>query len=215
MAAGAPDDGRPRDLLLYERRFWSRGVRGIAGIDEAGRGPLAGPVMAAAVVLHPHRPVHGAADSKTLAPEEREELAARIEAEALSVGIGAASPREIDRLNILRATTLAMRRALGSLSAPVEHVVVDGLPVRGMGLEHEAVVGGDGRVHSIACASIVAKVCRDRLMRRLAERYPGYGWRTNVGYSTPEHRRALERLGPTPHHRLTFGRIQLGLDLDA
>jgi ribonuclease HII len=126
-----------------------------------------------------------------------------------AVGLGAASVREIDRLNILVSTRLAMARALSRLPLPPEHVVIDGLPMAGLGWNHEAVVGGDGQVHSVACASIVAKVVRDRLMRRLAIRYPGYGWETNMGYGTAEHRAALERLGPTPHHRLTFGRLQV------
>ncbi|MDX1567384.1 MAG: ribonuclease HII, partial [Longimicrobiales bacterium] len=121
--------------------------------------------------------------------------------------------REIERLNILRATALAMRRALSALEVHVGHVVVDGLPVRNLGWSHEAVVKGDGRIHSISCASIVAKVCRDRLMRRLASRYPGYGWETNVGYPTAEHREALRQLGPTPHHRRTFGGVQMELEL--
>ena len=130
-----------------------------------------------------------------------------------AVGLGAASVREIDRLNILVSTRMAMDRALTQLPFKPEKVVVDGLPVRGLGFEHEAVVGGDGRVHSIACASIVAKVVRDRLMTRLSKRYPGYGWETNMGYGTEKHRVALEGLGPTPHHRLSFGGVQVELDL--
>ena len=202
---------RPPDLLSYERRFWGRGC--VVGVDEAGRGPLAGPVVASAVVLPPDTLVHGADDSKALDREERERLAAEVRRVARAVALGAASPREIERLNILRATALAMRRALSALDVQVGHVVVDGLPVRSLGWRHEAVVGGDGSVHSISCASIVAKVCRDRLMRRLASRYPGYGWATNVGYPTAEHREALRRLGPTPHHRRTFGGVQIEMAL--
>jgi ribonuclease HII len=204
---------RLQDLLSYEARFWSRGVSRVAGVDEVGRGPLAGPVVAAAVVLLPGVAIAGARDSKTLAPSRREKLAEEILRRAALVTLGAASVREIDRLNILASTRLAMSRALARLRSRPEHVVVDGLPVVGLGWEHEAVVGGDGRVHSIACASIVAKVARDRLMRRLARRYPGYGWETNMGYGTLEHRQALERLGPTPHHRRTFGgdQVELGL----
>jgi ribonuclease HII len=210
-----PDAGpaRPQSPLDYERGFWGRGVL-VAGVDEAGRGPLAGPVVAAAVVLPAGVAVEGARDSKRLEAGAREELFGRILQAALGVGVGAASVREIDRLNILRATTLAMRRALARLDeAPGQVVVVDGLPVRDLGREHEAVVGGDALIHTVACASIVAKVVRDRLMRRLAERYPGYGWDTNMGYGTLEHRAALEALGPTPHHRLTFGGTQLRLGL--
>ncbi|MBI4540274.1 MAG: ribonuclease HII [Gemmatimonadetes bacterium] len=204
---------RLQDPLAYEWRFWSRGVHVLAGVDEAGRGPLAGPVLAAAVVLRPGVPVPGATDSKKLAPEERESLNQQILRSALAVALGAASAREIDRINIRRATALAMSRALARLALCPDHVVIDGLPVPELGWEHEAIVDGDRIVHSVACASIVAKVCRDRLMRRLAARYPGYGWHTNVGYATEEHREALRRLGPTPHHRLTYGGVQLDLGL--
>ena len=203
---------RPQDLLEYERRFWGRG-RSVAGVDEAGRGPLAGPVVAAAVVLREGVCVEGADDSKQLSPGTREELFGRIVAVAESVGVGAASVREIDRRNILRATTVAMQRALHGLATPPGHVVVDGLPVKHLGLAHEAVVDGDALIHSIACASIVAKVTRDRLMRRLATRYPGYAWESNVGYGTAEHRAAIASLGLTPHHRLTFTKLQFELEL--
>lgn len=204
---------RIQDLLAYERRLWGRGVLAVAGVDEAGRGPLAGPVVAAAVVLRPGVAVPGATDSKLLAPDQREALNDEIVRHALAVAVGAASARAIDRLNIRRATALAMSRALARLAVRPEHVVVDGLPLPELGWEHEAVVDGDVLVHSVACASIVAKVCRDRLMRRLAGRYPGYGWHTNVGYATREHQDALRRLGPTPHHRRSFGRVQLDLDV--
>ncbi len=207
------EEKRLQDLLSYEREFWSRGISTVAGVDEAGRGPLAGPVVAAAVILPPEVAVPGATDSKKLSPSAREALALEIVDTAIAVGVGAASVNEIDRLNILRATTMAMRRALGSLAPRPDHVVVDGLPVKNLGWDHEAVVGGDALVHSISCASILAKVCRDRLMIRLARKYPGYGWDTNVGYSTAEHRGAIEDLGPTPHHRLTFGGVQLDLGL--
>jgi ribonuclease HII len=201
---------RPPSLLAYERGFWGRGVF-VAGVDEAGRGPLAGPVVAAAVVLAPDSFVEGARDSKQVTAAAREEIFERIVRAARGVGVGAASVREIDRLNILRATTLAMRRALARLPEPPGAVVVDGLPVKDLGWEHEAVVGGDALVHSVACASIVAKVIRDRLMRRLAARHPGYGWETNMGYGTLPHRAALGTLGPTPHHRRSFGGTQLDL----
>jgi len=183
-------------------------------VDEAGRGPLAGPVVAAAVILPEDCCVDGATDSKKLSPAHREVLSREILARAAGVGIGAASVREIDELNILRATARAMDRALRNLSRHPGHVVVDGLPVKGLPWEHEAMVEGDARVHSIACASIIAKVCRDRLMRRLAARYPAYGWTTNVGYGTPEHLRALREIGCSPHHRRTFNGVQLDLGLD-
>ena len=204
---------RLQDPLDYERRFWSRGVSGVCGVDEVGRGPLAGPVVAAAVILPPECCIEGATDSKLLDASTREALYALILSRAVAVGVGAASPREIDRINILQATTRAMERALRALVVRPGHVVVDGLPVRGLSWPHDAVVGGDARVHSIGCASIVAKVVRDRLMHRLALRYPDYGWETNVGYGTLHHREALRRLGPTPHHRLTFGSLQVELEL--
>ncbi len=204
---------RLQNLLDYEEGFWSRGFSAVAGVDEAGRGPLAGPVVAAAVVLPPGTSIVGARDSKTLSRRYREELAAEILHRAAGVGLGAASVREIDRLNILVSTGLAMSRALDQLAPPPDHVVVDGLPVSGLGWKHTAVVKGDHRIHSVACASILAKVVRDRLMTRLSRRYPGYGWETNMGYGTEEHRAALSRLGPTPHHRLSFGNLQGELGL--
>lgn len=207
--AGSP---RPRSPLDYEQGFWGRGLL-VAGVDEAGRGPLAGPVVAAAVILPPGSPVEGADDSKQLSGEVREELYARILATARCVGVGAASVREIDRLNILRATTRAMQRALARLGQRPDQVVVDGLPVKNLGWEHEAVVDGDALIHSVGCASIVAKVVRDRLMLRLARRYGGYGWETNMGYGTSQHREAIGELGLTPHHRLTFTGLQYDLGL--
>jgi len=204
---------RLQNSLSYEARFWSRGLSRVVGVDEVGRGPLAGPVVAAAVALHPGVAIDGARDSKALSRARREELAAGILSGAAAVGVGAASVREIERLNILVATRLAMSRALARLPLSPEHVVVDGLPVKGLEWAHDAVVGGDGIVHSIACASILAKVTRDRLMARLALRYPGYGWETNMGYGTAEHMAAIRRLGPTPHHRRTFGGVQTELGL--
>jgi ribonuclease HII len=208
---GPPE--RLRDPLDYERGFWSRGVRWVAGVDEVGRGPLAGPVVAAAVVLPVGGHIDGATDSKCLDGDVREALASEIRRRAVAVALGAASVREIDRLNILRATSRAMARALRRLPLIPGHVVVDGLPVRGLGYEHDAVVGGDLLVHSVACASIVAKVCRDGLMRRLDPRYPCYGWGHNAGYGTREHLEALRLHGPSPHHRLTFTGLQYELEM--
>lgn len=202
------------ERLAYERRCWERGLARVAGVDEAGRGPLAGPVVAAAVVLPKGVFVEGAADSKVVPQEERERLAVEIRAQAAAVSLGAASVREIDRVNILRATARAMTRALVRLPVAPDRVVVDGLPVPGVDWEHEAVVGGDAAVHSVACASIVAKVCRDRLMTLLAARYPDYGWERNKGYATRRHRQALRRSGITPHHRTSFGLLQLELPLE-
>jgi ribonuclease HII len=209
----APDRhfSRLQDVLTYERPFWSRGVSALAGVDEVGRGPLAGPVLAAAVILVPGVAIDGARDSKTLSAARRERVFEEIVASAAAVAVGAASVREIDRINILEATALAMRRALERLSIQPEHVVVDGLPVRSLGRAHDAVVGGDGRVHSIACASIVAKVVRDRLMRRLAGRHLGYGWEHNAGYGTADHLDGLRLLGATAHHRELMANHQLDL----
>ena len=212
MKPGTQESEWPGDVLAYESLFWSQG-RSIAGVDEAGRGPLAGPVIAAAVVLPEGIQVERAGDSKKLSRTLREELYAEILTKASSVGIGSGSVQEIDKHNILNATTLAMNRALTQLSEEPGHVVVDGLPVKALEWEHEAVVGGDGLVHSIGCASIVAKVTRDRLMTRLALRYPGYSWEKNAGYGTALHRAAIKELGLTPHHRITFGRLQYELDV--
>jgi ribonuclease HII len=200
---------RLRNLLEIERGFWSRGFHIIAGVDEAGRGPLAGPVVAAAVVMPPEYRVRGANDSKALDAGKREALAIRIVAKAQCFGVGAASCREIDRLNIRRATALAMNRAIARLSIRPEHLLVDGLTVPELGTDWQtAVVDGDARVHSIACASILAKVWRDRLMCRLALRYPLYGWERNKGYGTPEHLGALREHGLTPHHRRSFQPVE-------
>ena len=180
----------------------------LAGIDEVGRGPLAGPVVACAVVMPADaRAIRGVDDSKELTGAERETLAIRILERALGVGIGAASVREIDRINIYHAAVLAMRRALANLHMRPDHVVIDGNPIRTLGVEHTAVVGGDACCHSIACASIVAKVTRDRLMRALARRHPHYRWETNAGYGTAEHQAGLASHGLTAHHRRSFSPV--------
>jgi len=187
----------------------------IAGIDEVGRGPLAGPVVACAVVMPPgERAIRGVDDSKKLSAEERERLAIRIMETAVSVGIGAASVREIDRVNIYHANVIAMRRALRRLRVKPDHVVLDGKSIRTLEWEHTAIVGGDAKCYSIACASILAKVTRDRIMHCLAGRYPNYLWDKNVGYSTLAHMQGLAAHGATPHHRRSFMPVsQLSLDL--
>ena len=160
------------------------------------------------------RAIPGVDDSKRLRAAERVRLAATIRERAIALGLGAASVREIDRLNIYHATVLAMRRALRRLAVTPDHVLVDGRPIRTLGCVHTAVVGGDGRCFSIACASIVAKVTRDRLMRALARRHPAYRWERNVGYGTDAHWHALESLGASSHHRRAFiTDRQLSLDL--
>ena len=187
----------------------------IAGVDEVGRGPLAGPVVACAVVMPPDlRAIPGVDDSKKLTAEARTRLAVKIRQRAVSIGIGAASVREIDRVNIYQATVLAMRRALSRLAVPPNHVLIDGKPFRTLEIPHTAIVGGDDVCYSIACASIIAKVTRDRVMHALAVRYPNYRWERNVGYSTLAHVQGLAQYGATPHHRRSFMPVgQLSLDL--
>jgi ribonuclease HII len=201
-----------RPSLKRERAAWAD-ERLLVGVDEAGRGPLAGPVVAAAVVF-PARctAVRGLRDSKLLPARIRLRLAQRIRQRALGFAIGAASAREIDRLNIRVATALAMRRAICRLvtqgplaGGGISHrILIDGLPLPEIGYEHEALVDGDARCQSIAAAAVLAKTVRDLLMQRLAPRHPGYGWGTNVGYGTEEHQVGLRLHGPTRHHRLTF-----------
>lgn len=192
----------------------------VAGVDEVGRGPLAGPVLAAAVVFPTGVPRRLAAlidDSKRLAPEQRLLAFAAIRASGRAeIGVGAASVAEIERLNILHAALLAMRRAVARLPRAPDLALVDGNQPPRLECEVRCVIGGDALSLSIAAASIVAKVLRDRAMTRLAARFPDYGWAENAGYATPLHRAALRRLGPTPHHRPAFGTVrQLALELDA
>ncbi|SMC51297.1 ribonuclease HII [Primorskyibacter flagellatus] len=181
-----------------------RGARLIAGVDEVGRGPLAGPVTAAAVILDPARIPQGLNDSKKLSAKRRAELAAEL-AEVAQVSIAHATVEEIDALNILRASHLAMERAILGLAVAPDHVLIDGNMVpRGLSISAETVVRGDARSVSIAAASIIAKICRDRIMWDLAQHYPGYGWETNMGYPSKCHKSALENIGVTPHHRRSF-----------
>ena len=185
----------------------------MVGIDEVGYGPVAGPVVVGVVALHEEQRFDGATDSKLLTAERREELATRIRGECRAWCVAAASAREIERLNVRGAAILAMRRALARLPCRPDLILVDGNPVRELG-RHRAIVGGDRRSHSIACASILAKVTRDELMRRLDPRYPQYGWASNKGYRTRGHMHALRRHGPTPHHRRTFqGVLQTELEI--
>jgi ribonuclease HII len=185
----------------------------LAGVDEAGRGPLAGPVAAAAVILDPSRPIAGLADSKQLSERRREMLAVEIRACSAAWSLGWAEAAEVDALNVLQATFLAMRRALGALGATPSHVVVDGnlcpdLGELGWTCSVEAVVRGDATVPAISAASILAKCARDARMRELDVRYPGYGFATHKGYPTAAHVAALRRLGPSPVHRRSFGPVQ-------
>lgn len=188
----------------------------LAGVDEVGRGPLAGPVVACAVIMPPDmRAIRGVDDSKQLTGEQRRKLAVKIRERALDWALGAASVREIERFNIYQASVLAMRRALGRLKLEPNHVLIDGKRMRTLPIPHTAIVHGDARCFSIACASIIAKVTRDHLMVRLAAKHPQYTWEHNVGYTTRAHIRGLAEHGITRHHRRTFFRVsQLTLDLD-
>jgi ribonuclease HII len=180
----------------------------VAGVDEAGRGPLAGPVVAAAVILDDRHPIRGLADSKKLTALRREQLSSSILADALCCSIGLASVEEIDRMNILQATLLAMRRAVLGLRLPPARVLVDGNRLPVLPMAAEAVVGGDATVASISAASIVAKVHRDRLCDELEQQHPGYGFATHKGYATPEHLLALAQRGPCPAHRRSFAPVR-------
>lgn len=208
-----PDRPGPREparWVCFEQKARAEGHAVVAGVDEAGRGPLAGPVVAAAVVLSAAgNPLDdpwwfGVDDSKRLSPKRREELHDLIRAKAAAVGVGEASPREIEGLNILRATLLAMSRAIDAISPPPSYLLVDGKTRIPVEIPQSTLVGGDGREASIAAASIIAKVTRDRLMIRYDREYPGFGFSLHKGYPTRLHREALQRLGPTPLHRRTF-----------
>ena len=202
--------------LDREVAAWSE-ARLLIGVDEVGRGPLAGPVVAAAIVFPAHtRAVEGVRDSKTLSAAQRASLLPELRGRAAGIGLGAASAREIDRLNIRVATALAMRRAITRvwrllcIREPLEatcRILIDGLPLPELGLPHQALVDGDALCYSIAAAGVVAKEMRDDLMHRLAKLHPRYGWETNVGYGTPEHTEALSALGPTEHHRQSFAPV--------
>jgi ribonuclease HII len=187
--------------------FWS-GPGLVAGVDEAGRGPLAGPVVAVAVILDKRKPIPGLRDSKTLTPRARERLHDAVMADALCCSIAQASVEEIDRLDILRATLLAMRRAVEGLRLEPRCVLVDGRQVPDLTMTSLAVVRGDARVEAIAAASIVAKVHRDRLCEALHELHPGYGFNAHKGYPTAAHLDSLQCLGPCPAHRRTFGPVR-------
>lgn len=180
----------------------------LAGVDEAGRGPLAGPVVVAAVVLHGARNIDGLADSKILTARRRTELAARIRDSAAEVAVVSLTPGEIDELNILQASLEGMRRAVSALAAPPSRVAVDGNRRPELDCPCEAVVGGDATVPAISAASILAKVARDEYMIALEERYPGYGFARHKGYPTREHLEALYRLGPCPEHRRSFAPVR-------
>jgi ribonuclease HII len=195
-------------MLNFERVLWRAGVQHIAGVDEVGMGPLAGPVIAAAVVFAPHTELPGIDDSKRLDFEQRAEAEHRIRAAALGIGIGRAEVEEIDTVNIYHAGLLAMRRAVEALPMRPQHVLVDARSVPGVDVPQNCFNKGDGINFSIAAASIVAKIHRDRLMDELARSYPAYGFERHKGYSTPEHQAAIRALGPCAIHRKSFTYIR-------
>lgn len=207
MAGGSnrPAYRSPQRWTSIERELRAEKGPLLAGVDEVGRGPLAGPVVACAVIMpHDAHAIRGVDDSKLLTLKERVRLVSRIKERALAFAIGAASVKEIDRLNIYHASTLAMMRALRRLKVTPDHVIVDGRAIRALPFTHTAVVHGDARCHSIACASIIAKVTRDRVMASLAARHPHYGWEHNAGYATRDHMAGLNGHGATRHHRQSF-----------
>ena len=194
--------------LKFEQNLWNQGKTTVAGIDEAGRGPLAGPVIAAAVVFEKGEIIEGINDSKRLSPKKRELLYDKIMKKAKAVSIGQVESQEIDRINILNATHKAMRQAVGRLKLKVEHLLVDGRPIPDKIYPQTAIVGGDRSCYSVAAASIVAKVYRDRLMVEYDSVFPGYGFARHKGYGTKKHREAIIKLKPCPIHRMTFSCVK-------
>ncbi|MBI3810701.1 MAG: ribonuclease HII [Nitrospirae bacterium] len=196
------------DRTLFERIGFEQGFQRIAGLDEAGRGPLAGPVMAAAVILPKGFVLPGLRDSKKLTAIQRERFFDEINACAAAVGVGRVDPDVIDRINILKATLLAMTRALDQLTVPPDYLLIDALTLPGLPIPQKALIRGDDLSQTIAAASVIAKVTRDRLMLEYDRLYPEYHFRSHKGYGTVEHLQALERFGPCPIHRMTFRRVR-------
>ncbi|MBD1821149.1 ribonuclease HII [Cyanobacteria bacterium FACHB-DQ100] len=195
--------------LETEQSLWKQGLLRVAGVDEAGLGCLAGPIVAAAVLVPPQcKMLEGVRDSKLLSASARSRLFDQIKASAVGVGVGIATVHEIEQINVLRASYLAMQRALSRI-APYDHALIDGRPIKQADLgSHTAIVDGDAICYAIACASIIAKVRRDRFMQQLAKRFPQYGWERNAGYGTKQHLEALDQFGVTPHHRRTYAPVQ-------
>jgi ribonuclease HII len=200
--------GRRHPFGEPDREAFERGYRLICGVDEVGRGPLAGPVVAAAVVFPPGTGIPGLGDSKQLTSTARSRLLHPIRSQALGIGLGVADPAEIDRINILQASLSAMRRAVADLAFEPDLLLIDGIHTISLPIPQQSLVAGDGRSVAIAAASIVAKEHRDEVMRRYAVSYPGYGFETHKGYPTRSHREALERLGPSPIHRTSFRGVE-------
>ncbi|MFU8779852.1 MAG: ribonuclease HII [Kiritimatiellia bacterium] len=211
------------NLLHHERLHWHDGADAVAGVDEAGRGPLAGPVVAAAVVFLPAAaeaalvgPLAGLTDSKQLGEADRAQFFQYLYAlDGVDIGVGVSASPEIDAVNILRATHLAMARAVSRLHKPPGHILVDGLPVPGLPVASTAIVKGDSLSFSIAAASVIAKVTRDRMMIELDARYPGYGFARHKGYGTAFHMQALLELGCTPVHRMSFRPVREAAEIHA
>jgi ribonuclease HII len=198
--------------LEVELTFWAKGQLQIAGVDEAGLGSLCGPIVASAVLIPAHcTTIEGVRDSKLLSAVQRDRLFAQILQQATAVGVGIATVAEIEQINVLRASYLAMQRSLNRIK-PYDHALIDGRAIKQADLgSHTTIINGDATSYAIACASIVAKVRRDRFMLRLAKRYPGYGWERNAGYGTKAHLAAIKEFGVTPYHRRTYAPIQKAL----
>ena len=212
-AANRAEGQRLRRLLAFEAALWDKGVDRIAGVDEAGVGPLAGPVVAAAVILPKFLRPAGLDDSKKLDEAARDRLAAEVKAGAVAWAVGSASPEEVDRLNPYQAGLLAMRRAVSGLAVAPQHLLVDARRIPDLDVPQQGIVKGDARSLSIAAASVLAKTARDALMVEAEARWPGYGFARHKGYGAPEHLAALQRLGPCPIHRRSFAPVREALGL--
>lgn len=199
---------RLKKMWMYEQNCQKQGYNWIAGVDEAGRGPLAGPVVAAAVILPSDFPVEQLNDSKQLSAETRQLLRQRIEKQAISIGIGMVHAEEIDRINILQATYQAMRLAVQNCKVPPDHLLLDAVEIPDLSIPQTAIVKGDTLSHSIAAASIIAKTTRDDWMKQQAKQYPQYGFDHHMGYATPEHLASLQKYGPSPLHRRSFAPVR-------
>lgn len=197
-----------RDMKRYERRARKKGYRLIAGVDEVGRGPLAGPVMACALIFPSKCRIKGLDSSKRLSPKKREELYPIIKEKALAIGLGRVGERKIDGINILKATHLAMRRAISHLGVEPDLLLVDGFEIPGVNIPQRAIVRGDEKSATVAAASVVAKVTRDRLMVRYHKKHPGYDFHRHKGYGTERHIKALRKHGPSRIHRKTFSGVR-------
>ena len=208
--AQAVEEARIQQMLVEEKKLWQQGFLLLAGIDEAGRGPLAGPVVAAACILPVRFNLPGLNDSKMLTESKREKLYSQIQAQALDYALGSAEPAEIDALNILQATKLAMKRAIEGLKVRPHYLMIDALTLPSVKLPQLPLIGGDLISATIAAASILAKVTRDRLMVELDTLYPEYAFSKNKGYGTSEHMQVLRRLGPCPLHRRSFAPVKRG-----